>query len=66
MGHSKHTHRIDISRTACLDHLSAVLLGEQGVTSALALTLALAVRGVTLSQAALGVPLLVGLLRRRT
>ena len=41
-----------------------VLLGEQGVTHALALTLALAVRGVTLSQAALGVPLLLGLLRR--
>ncbi len=41
-----------------------MLLGEQGVTSALALTLALAVRGVTLSQAALGVPLLLGLLRR--
>ncbi|MEZ6015300.1 MAG: lysylphosphatidylglycerol synthase transmembrane domain-containing protein [Planctomycetota bacterium] len=42
-----------------------MLLGEQGVTQAMALSLAIAVRGVTLSQALLGVPGLLALLRPR-
>lgn len=42
-----------------------MLLSDQGVTTAMALSLAIAVRGVTLSQALLGVPGLVALLRAR-